>query len=243
MRPAQTLAALLLTTACSARPVADGDDTGTAGTNDETTVGDGDTTESTGDGDPEDPCGCDDDQWCVADCQWGDFQPNQIINPRCIDAALCIEHGSDSPPCLEVACGSLDATATQNCATPEQSFGYDIICGGLLESACDEVVQDCPEGEKCVARLDRFGVLPTRCVPVVGSDPIDAPCSSTGHDPAAAGTDSCDEAGMCFNGMLSAEPFEGTCYPFCSAFDDPQCPPSTACSPVDDEFMLCVPVP
>lgn len=238
----------LVCVACSDRTVVSDDEANSTTTNGD---GDGDMSTETstsgdgdGDGDPlADPCGCEDGELCVGDCVWGDFNPDSVQNRRCIDATLCNENGWDSLECMEHACYVPWAERQSYCGPPDESEGYDIICGeGIGPASCDETAQDCPEDEKCVLQsLDRFDNV-TRCVLVVGTDAIGEPCSSQGADPDGEGTDSCVATAMCWNGTLTNEPFEGVCQPFCSPLD-PQCPEQMGCELAFGPFQLCLPSP
>lgn len=233
---------ILIASACSDRPIMSDDTSSTMPDGD----GDSDTSTS-GDGDDSDPsanpCGCENGQLCVGDCAWGDFEPDKMVNPRCIDATICDEQGKDSPSCKELACGKPWAAMLPSCGPLSEWTGYDIICNPSWSPvSCDIVGQDCPKGEKCVARIpDRWGFYDTRCVPVDGTGAAGDPCTSEGADPDSAGTDSCGASSMCWNGSLTAEPFEGTCYEFCFGYDSSSCPEETTCQPVAEAILLCVP--
>jgi hypothetical protein len=233
---------VLIASACSDRPITSDDETSSTmadGDSDTTTSGDGE------DSDPSaNPCGCEGGQLCVGDCFWGDFNPDKMVNPRCIDATVCNEQGKDSPSCKELACGKPWAAMLPSCGPLSGWIGYDIICDpDWSPQWCGIVDQDCPKGEKCVARIpDRWGFYDARCVPVDGTGTAGDPCTSEGADPDSAGTDSCGASSMCWKGSLTAEPFEGTCREFCSGqLDSLSCPEETTCQLVADAIWLCVP--
>jgi hypothetical protein len=247
-----TLTLSLICLACTDRTVVGNDDGNTTTTNGD---GDGDASSETGpdadlpwsgdgDGGPdpnEDACGCEQGQLCVGDCIWGDFNPNWVDNPRCINDAICFEHGFDSPECMDLACQTPWADPIDSCG---DSAGYDIICDPASTfPSCNEVVQDCPDGEKCVVRVpDRRGFYTSRCVGIPGMGAPGEPCMSEGADPESEGTDSCDASSMCWSGTLTAEPFEGICRPFCAL--DMSCPDGLTCAQLlPAPFFLCVPAP
>jgi hypothetical protein len=243
-------AATLTCAACSERAIlaegdesSDSDTDGDATTDTESGDGDGDATTDTesGDGDPsEDACGCEEGQLCVGDCDWGDFNPDEVENPRCIDDAICFEHGFDSPECMGLACNAPWSEPLGVCG---DSADYNIICEPFSPpQSCSELSQDCPDA-KCVAREpDRWGFNTTRCVPIVGTGAAGEPCTSEGADPESEGTDSCDATSMCWSGTLVAEPFMGTCRPFCD--EDAGCPDGMTCEAVlSTPFYLCLPSP
>ena len=109
------------------------------------------------------------------------------------------------------------------------SADYNIICEPFSPpQSCWELAQDCPDDTKCVAREpDRWGYNTTRCVPIVGTGAAGEPCTSEGANPESEGTDSCDATSMCWNGTLTAEPFDGTS---CEAV-------------IESPFHLCLPSP
>ncbi|MFO7561326.1 MAG: hypothetical protein R6X02_01680 [Enhygromyxa sp.] len=195
-------------------------------------------------GGKDDACGCEAGQLCVGDCVFPiGFDPTKIINSRCIDAGACDEHGIDSPECMELACARPWAETLDECGPAGATNGYDIVCSEKNPAWCDEITQDCPQGEKCVIRpADRWGHHTARCVPVTGTDAAGEPCTSAGASPDSDGTDSCDATSMCWSGSLDTEPFEGTCHGFCSDYaDSSACPEQTSCQLLEDSFWLCVP--
>ena len=253
MRSILIVTLTLVCLACTDRTVVSNDNTTTTngdGDGDATgeTGPDGDLPSTSGDGDGEpsdNACGCEEGQLCVGDCSYGDFDPDEVENPRCIDDAICFEHGFDSPECMELAC---DAPWSEPLGVCGDSADYNIICEpSSPPPSCYEIDQDCPDNEKCVPRLpDRWGYSTARCVPVVDVGAPGDPCSSQGADPASEGTDSCDFTSMCWNGALTAEPFEGICRPFCEwENDELTCPEGLTCEWViaPDTFRLCVPSP
>lgn len=222
--------------ACSDRPLSDDGETSTTGDGDGDGTGSEESSTTTGDGDG-DACDCPVGQLCVGVCVFADFSGYVIGGERCVDADVCEQFGLDSPECLEHACISLYA-ATPDCVDPT----YPIICDESYVTPCDETVEgECPVGEKCVPLIpDAWGLWPSNCLAVVGSDPIGSACTSQGHEPAAIGADSCDASGVCWNETLTEGLFEGICRPFCSE-SEPQCPDGMSCQFVADEYQLCMP--
>jgi hypothetical protein len=248
VRPTLLVILSLVCLACTDPTVVSDDGANTTTTNGD---GDGDATSTSGDGDgdgdgepSDDACGCEDGQLCVGDCVWGPFEPHYLANARCVDGAPC-EQGVESSACMELACGAASATTLATCESLDVSNGYDIICDpASSQQGCDPSSADCPEGEKCVPQLPQWGPDAwgtARCVPVVGTHAPGEACSSTGADPAVAGTDSCDAGSVCWSGSLSGEPFEGLCQPYCS--QDLACPEQQSCEPVVWDIPLCVPSP
>jgi hypothetical protein len=102
---------------------------------------------------------------------------------------------------------------------PEEDFICDC-------SPCHPLIQDCPEGEKCVPYPSSGEPVPdaTKCVFISGEQSPGEPC--TMPDPIAA-NDDCDEASICWD-RLDGE--HGTCRAFCTgSVDYPICGPGEVC--------------
>lgn len=90
---------------------------------------------------------------------------------------------------------------------------------GSIEDAgtpgdCDVLAQDCPLDQKCVAYGTAGEVWDAnRCVPVHGDQTIGQACSWAGF---ATATDDCDSRSACWNLVLVAGNWGGTCRAFCS---------------------------
>jgi hypothetical protein len=220
---------LALVLACGPGAASGGSDSTSSGSDDS---GDGD-----GDGDETGDwrsCNCTDAEICVADCYYAPPPAADFLeNYRCVDAQPCIELGPHTRECVEAACGSAFGWA-QHCGNPAWA---DLLCNKWANHPCDEIVQDCPDGEKCVVALDgAWPNLPSSCRPVVGPDAPGEPCTSVDSF-----TDSCSSEAMCWSGELVAEPFEGTCQPFCIGTEEqPSCPDDLACVLVAPDFHLCL---
>lgn len=94
-----------------------------------------------------------------------------------------------------------------------------------LPPDCDVFMQDCPDGEKCVA-YSRYGGIwdANKCVPVTGDQAPGEPCTYAGNSEA---TDDCDATSACWGVNVD---MVGTCRAFCTGNgNDPQCPESDAC--------------
>lgn len=138
---------------------------------------------------------------------------------------------------------------TQATTVPGTSFVPDddgSCCGGeegtsewgvRCSFGCDPVVQDCPEGEKCVPYASTGESLNDhRCVQVLGDLGVGQACTL---DDFVAGTDDCDISSYC----VASEDGPGYCRPFCTPGQDgPACPAGMACTagPTDD-FVICLP--
>lgn len=106
---------------------------------------------------------------------------------------------------------------------------------------CDALLQDCPEGEKCVPYSRVGGPWDARkCVLVLGEQAPGEPCTYHG---VVAGTDTCDQTGWCWDVMdVDGEPI-GTCHQFCNSMsNDPVCPAGQFCADLYSlELALCLP--
>jgi hypothetical protein len=235
------------------------DDVGT-GTSDEsqTSDGEGQTSETTGqtaetgetgDDPPVDPCAkCSESEICFGFCYVVDFGEDQVTT-ECIEHPACTEN-PQSPACVEAACTSPYARiGSLQCESTTAVGSYEFLCWTVYWSEpCGQdgggwPGEQCFADTKCVPQVpDRWGLWPSDCRPIVGSDPVGSPCTSEGAAPSANGVDSCDGQGVCWNGALQSEPFAGTCLGYCTYFDF-ECPAGSTCQEVSTDFHLCVPTP
>lgn len=241
--------------ACSARPApgtgdeaestSDATQTQTSGSEDATGPSLMDLPGNEDTGEPGDACDCDEGSICAADCQEGvpsiPVTPAKAINFRCISDPACPPEDLDNVACRELVCGSPYIFLVEDCYGANDPPGIEMLCDSRPELTCDLAVQDCPEGEKCIARpLDEEGLFPTMCVPLEGMDMLGEPCTADG---APDFTDSCGLDGMCWGGELTAEPFAGVCLGYCDEDADPSCPEGSICEQVAEWLALCVPSP
>ena len=109
-------------------------------------------------------------------------------------------------------------------------------------NSCDPFLQDCPDGEKCVAYASSGGTWDAnKCVPVTGEGTEGDQCIYDGAD---LGTDDCDEDTVCWNALDQDGMLVGTCYPFCTGdAQNPMCEnPDSTCRIVNDGAInVCLP--
>src|SRR5690606_32886569 len=92
-------------------------------------------------------------------------------------------------------------------------------------SVCDEIAQDCPEGEKCTPGDYRGSCGPPSCKPIIGDLPPGEACTIVD------GVDDCDESSWCYPGQIGLdEPSQ--CIEFCQGSID-----NSSCS---DPTQVCV---
>jgi hypothetical protein len=93
-------------------------------------------------------------------------------------------------------------------------------------ATCDPFMQDCPDGEKCVAYGSTGGNWDSnKCVPVLGDGQVGDPCTYAGT---VDSTDDCGADSWCWNVNMDGV---GTCTAFCTGSpDDPICEPGFGCS-------------
>lgn len=106
--------------------------------------------------------------------------------------------------------------------------------------ACDNFVQDCPMGEKCVPYASSGGVWDaTKCVPVMGDQAAGDSCTYSGIVDAI---DDCDENTHCWDVMDVDGVSMGVCTPFCEGtVDNPICGSDTSCLVANDgSINLCI---
>jgi hypothetical protein len=98
--------------------------------------------------------------------------------------------------------------------------------GGI--STCDPFLQDCPDGEKCVAYQSVGDTWDAnKCVEVMGNGAQGDPCI---YDGAVAATDDCDETTFCFQVVEVDGVNMGTCFNFCGgSANNPICDGTDYC--------------
>jgi uncharacterized protein YegL len=105
---------------------------------------------------------------------------------------------------------------------------------------CDPFLQDCPDGEKCVAYSSTGEVLDAnKCVAITGSGMPGDPCIYGG---VVEATDDCDSVSYCWDVADVMGSLEGACAQFCTGTaDDPMCPGGFECL-IDNEgsINLCI---
>jgi hypothetical protein len=229
------------------------DDVGT-GTSDGSQTSESETEGQTGESEtsddpPVDPCAkCSESEICFGFCEGADFGDG-LITAECIEHPACTEN-PQSPACVEAACTSPYARIESlDCDGTPALGNYEFLCAvGYWWEPCGQdgggwSGEQCVPDTKCVPQVpDRWGLWPSDCRPIVGTDPVGSPCTSEGADPAADGVDSCDGQGVCWNGSLQSEPFAGTCLGYCTYLDF-ECPVGSSCQEVSTDFFLCVPTP
>jgi len=114
--------------------------------------------------------------------------------------------------------------------------------GGGATNECDQWVQDCPEGEKCMPWANDGGSAwnSTRCSPV-SDDPGQIGDECTVDGSGVSGLDDCDVGSMCY--YVDPETNIGQCVGMCfGAPEAPLCDPGFACSnPNNGVLTLCRP--
>lgn len=126
---------------------------------------------------------------------------------------------------VDTGCNTLDCTAS----TGSQC----LLAGGefrCTNEECDQLAQDCPEGQKCVPWANDGGntINATKCVDVMpnAGKPGDT-CTVEGGS--ASGIDNCEKAAMCWN--ISQDTGEGTCVALCTGtWESPMCAPGFECT-------------
>lgn len=107
---------------------------------------------------------------------------------------------------------------------------------------CDPIVQDCPEGDKCIAYASAGGTWDAnKCVAVTGTGSSGDDCI---YDGAAIGSDNCDANNVCWNAQDVDGVLLGTCFPFCTGdINNPMCDnPDQTCRVVNEGVItVCLP--
>lgn len=121
---------------------------------------------------------------------------------------------SGDPPPPPTATASGTATTTSPGDTTESGSSFVGTGTGGVGFECSVIVQDCPDGEKCMPYANDGGNSwnDTKCVPIA-PDPagVGEPCHAEGSG--VSGFDDCDGTSMCWD--VDIDTLEGTCVPFC----------------------------
>lgn len=103
-------------------------------------------------------------------------------------------------------------------------------CGDVGEQSCDQWIQDCPEGHKCMPYADDAGSAwnALKCTPVdPRPDAVGDPCTVTKSQ--LSGVDSCELGALCFN--VDSQTMTGYCIALCSGSPrEPSCPEGSSCN-------------
>jgi hypothetical protein len=144
------------------------------------------------------------------------------VRPLC--AALLSSACGPALPSVDHA-GSETSTSTSESSSETRGFVPD---GPDLPRDCDIFEQDCGEGSKCVPWIapDNSTWLGFTCVPVLGEQGVDEPCTLDFED----SSDDCDAASSCFAFSIFDGVAAGRCRAFCTGSgDDPMCAPDHIC--------------
>jgi hypothetical protein len=108
-------------------------------------------------------------------------------------------------------------TSTDETEEEEEEGGFVIETDYSTCSVCDELAQDCPEGEKCTPGVFVAACGPPSCKPIIGDVPPGDTCTIVDD------TDDCDASSWCYPGQLGIDgPSE--CIEFCQgSIDDSFC--------------------
>jgi len=162
-----------------------------------------------------------------------------------LSLSACTKGAGEDDTAATDPTGSEDPTGEETGdESPSTSFGEETTTLGFVPdedvigvSECDPWMQDCVEGEKCVAYGSSGGNWDAnKCVGILGDGQIGDPCT---YDGAAASTDDCGADSWCWNVNMEGV---GVCTGFCSGTpDDPVCDPGYGCSIANNgSITLCL---
>lgn len=159
---------------------------------------------------------------------------------------------STGAPASTTSTGMTGATSTGELTGSNDVDGNDAGCsfyggcpvdGGFMPNECDQWVQDCPVGEKCMPFASDGGNSwdALKCVPVAREPGKPGePCTVEGSG--VSGIDDCELGAMCWD--VDEETKQGVCVAMCTGSDDdPKCAdPETACLNSNGGVLtLCLP--
>lgn len=141
--------------------------------------------------------------------------------------------GADGPPGTEGGAESGDDGPGGFIDNPD---------GGGVTNECNQWIQDCPAGEKCMPWANDGGTSwnATRCTPL-GPNPAQIGDTCTVEGSGVSGIDDCALGAMCF--YVDPKTNTGNCVGMCLGTPDaPQCDPNQLCSNTNDGVLtLCFP--
>lgn len=151
------------------------------------------------------------------------------------------ESSSESSTSESSDSGESSSSESDDESTSESDeLGFIRVDPDTAIADCDMILQDCPEGQKCVAYSDDGGGVwnATKCVPVTGDQHAGEPCH---WDGISEGTDDCDASSVCWDVKDVDGELIGECTVFCSGTPEaPECPPMHACIISSGPVSLCV---
>lgn len=152
--------------------------------------------------------------------------------------ASSVGEASTSAASTEVGTSSVPGTSSGSSGSVDGSDSSSSTGASFIptdpDAPCDPFLQNCPEGEKCIAYADRSSAWDTTgCFPVA-PDPAEPgePCSM--EESPFSGIDTCDVGSMCWE--VDADTLEGTCVALCTGtLQMPACEePSATCIIAND---------
>lgn len=186
---------------------------------------------------------CDEDQTYYVD---GAEIPFELCYGSFYTRMIAVERPPEpgtARPRLEIQSLVLGPCKHGSCELGDPPGGCDWSELCTIDTGCDPLVQDCPEGDKCMPWANDGGGQwnATRCSPIANTagQPGD-PCTVEGTYP--SGIDDCDIGAMCWN----ADPLTsgGTCVEMCTGdWTNLLCTtPGTGCAVAyDGVITLCLP--
>jgi hypothetical protein len=137
--------------------------------------------------------------------------------------------GSDSTSSSEASTTSMETETSETSGDAWTSADFVPEKDMWMLNECDQFLQDCPEGEKCVPYSSAGGNWDaSKCVPIMGDAKPGEPCWYGGIVEA---TDNCDASSICWDVMEIDGDAIGTCHWLCTgAPDNPECPVGSSCS-------------
>jgi hypothetical protein len=184
--------------------------------------------------------------WCVLGCGPRAYDANgtdSTVGTASMDSLT----GDDITATAAGEANTSDTTDDAEASETSETGELPPVCDHEFDTSsaafeCDPWVQDCPEGEKCVAWTNDGGPPnSTRCIPVARQTKgLGEPCTWSRW---SSGEDDCEVGARCWQWATWSDREVRVCMPLCAACSEaPECPEGSLCTVgFNGALNLCVP--